>query len=65
MEEHFDLFLEKSQHQTDLMATCEFKCAAHYAGMAQEAYDRKCYFLVIMVIDKLGEPNAVLKFSPK
>ena len=71
-EEHFNLFLEKSQHKTDLMATCEFKCAVHYAGMAQEAYDRKCYYLAIWsglksckIIDKLGEPNAVLKFLPK
>ena len=57
---------------TKLMSTCEFKCAAHYAYLAQEAYNRKCYHLAIWAgeqssanIDKLGESYEVLKFGPE
>ena len=60
------------ENPTKLMSTCEFKCAAHYADLAQEAYDRKCYHLAIWAgeqssanIDKLGESYNVLKFGPE
>ena len=55
----------------DLKPLCEFKCAAHYADIAQEAYERKCYHLTIWAgeqsyayLDKLGEVHTVLKFGP-
>ena len=55
----------------DLKQLCEFKCAAHYADIAQEAYERKCYKLAIWAgeqtyanLDKLGESYTVLKFEP-
>ena len=55
----------------DLKLLCEFKCAAHYADIAQEAYERKCYKLAIWAgeqsyanLDKLGESYTVLKFQP-
>ena len=55
----------------DLKPLCEFKCAAHYADIAQEAYERKCYKLAIWAgeqsyanLDKLGESYTVLKFEP-
>ena len=57
---------------TKLMSTCEFKCAAHYAELAQEAYDRECYHLAIWAgeqssanLDKLEESYKVLKFLPE
>ena len=53
----------------ELKPLCEFKCAAHYADIAQEAYERKCYHLAIWAgeqscanLDKLR--NTVLKFEP-
>ena len=55
----------------ELKPLCEFKCAAHYADIAQEAYERKCYKLAIWAgeqsyanLDKLGESYTVLKFEP-
>ena len=52
----------------ELKPLCEFKCAAHYADIAQEAYERKCYHLTIWAgeqsYDKLGEVHTVLKFEP-
>ena len=55
----------------DLKPLCELKCAAHYADIAQEAYERKCYKLAIWAgeqsyanLDKLGESYTVLKFQP-
>ena len=57
---------------TKLMSTCEFKCAAHYADLAQEAYNRKCYLLAIWAgeqssanLDKLGESYTLLKYRPE
>ena len=57
---------------TKLMCKCKFKYAAHYADLAQEAYNRKCYLLAIWAeeqssanLDKLGESYAVLKFRPE
>ena len=54
------------------MARCEFKCAVYYADLAQEAYDKRCYYLAIWAgkqscayIDKLGEPYTVLKLGPE
>ena len=35
------------QNVSLVMAIDEFKCAAHYADIAQEAYERKCYKLAI------------------
>ena len=59
------------QNVDELKALCEFKCAAHYADIAQEAYERKCYHLTIWAgeqscayLDKLGEVHTVLKFGP-
>ena len=58
--------------QPGLIASCEFKCAAHYAEVAEEAYSRKCYHLAIWAgeqscayIDKLGKHYTVLKYKPE
>ena len=57
---------------TELMSTCEFKCAAHYADLAQKAYDKECYHLAIWAgeqssanLDKLGELYKIFMFGPE
>ena len=61
-----------TEDMTSLMARCEFKCAAHYADFAQEAFDRECYHLAIWAgeqscvnIDKLPKSYTVFKFVPQ
>ena len=57
---------------TSLVAKLEFKCAAYYADMANDVFEKGCYHLAIWLgeqscayIDKLGEPYTVLKFGPE
>ena len=49
--EYFDRMVSHAktceEDPTKLMSTCEFKCAAHYANLAQKAYNRECYHLAI------------------
>ena len=50
---------------------CEYKCAAHYADIAREAFAKKCYHLAIWAgeqscsnLDKLGDSYMVFKLGP-
>ena len=71
--EHFKSLTEElAEDSATLRDRCEFKCAVHYADMAQEAYDRKCYHLAIWAgeqscafIDKLGDPYTILRYGPQ
>ena len=76
MGEVFELLMALVERLTEdpatLTARCEFKCAAHYAEVAEDAYKREYYHLAIWAgeqsigyIDKLGEQYSVLKFAPK
>ena len=57
--------------QLDPDESCEYKCAAHYADIAQEAFAKKCYHLAIWAgeqscanLDKLGDSYMVFKHGP-
>ena len=50
---------------------CEYKCAAHYADIAREAFAKKCHHLAIWAgeqscanLDKLGDSYMVFKLGP-
>ena len=55
----------------DPLYTCSFKCATDYTDLAEEAYERQCYYLAIWagkqrcnLFEKLGEPYSVLQHVP-
>ena len=57
--------------QLDPDESCEYKCAAHYADIAREAFAKKCYHLAIWAgeqscanLDKLGDSYMVFKLEP-
>ena len=60
------------ENASDLDYSCEFKCAAHYAFMAEVTHYKKCYHLAIWAgeksiayLDKLGESYEKHKIIPQ